>query len=153
MLTDRRQPWDWWQIWLLHTGNIICLADATLLIEPPHDKTNKMARACSEDSDQPRHPPSLIRVFAVHMKKTWVLIYPLSTHWRLWSDWVAAQADLNLLWAHSHFVGFIVRRLIKLNGQDIWKHKGIYYWRKLLLLCFCVTRKVQDIAIYFRLPS
>ena len=44
--------------------------------EPPHDKTNKMACATSEDSDQPGHPPSLIRVFAVHMKKAWVLSYP-----------------------------------------------------------------------------
>ena len=33
--------------------------------EPPHNKTNKMACAPSEDSDQPGHPPSLIRVFAV----------------------------------------------------------------------------------------
>ena len=28
--------------------------------EPPHDKTNKMASAPSEDSDQDGHPPSLI---------------------------------------------------------------------------------------------
>ena len=33
--------------------------------EPPHDKTNKMACAPSEDSDQPGHPSSLVRVFAV----------------------------------------------------------------------------------------
>ena len=33
--------------------------------EPPYDKTNKMAFAPSEDSDQPGHPPSLIKVFAV----------------------------------------------------------------------------------------
>ena len=33
--------------------------------EPPHDKTNKMACAPSEESDQPGHPSSLIRVFAV----------------------------------------------------------------------------------------
>ena len=33
--------------------------------EPPHDKTNIMTCAPSEDSDQPVHPPSLIRVFAV----------------------------------------------------------------------------------------
>ena len=46
--------------------------------EPPHDKINKMACASSEDSDQPRHPPSLIRVFCVRMKKAWVLSYPLS---------------------------------------------------------------------------
>ena len=29
--------------------------------EPPQDKTNKMACASSEDSDQPGHPPSLIK--------------------------------------------------------------------------------------------
>ena len=45
--------------------------------EPQNDKTNKMACAPSEDSDQPGHPPSLIRVFAVHMKKAWV---SLATH-------------------------------------------------------------------------
>ena len=42
------------------------------------DKTNKMACAPSEDPDQPGHLPSLIRVFAVHLKKAWVLSYPLS---------------------------------------------------------------------------
>ena len=40
-----------------------------LLYEPRQVKTNKMACASSEDSDQPGHPPSLIRVFAVRMKK------------------------------------------------------------------------------------
>ena len=34
------------------------------IYEPPHDKTNKMTMP-SEDSDQPGHPPSLIRVLAV----------------------------------------------------------------------------------------
>ena len=32
--------------------------------EPQHDKTNNMVCAPSEDSDQPGHPPSLIRVLA-----------------------------------------------------------------------------------------
>ena len=36
---------------------------------PPHDKANKMTIAPSEDADQPVYPPSLIRVFAVRMKK------------------------------------------------------------------------------------
>ena len=39
--------------------------------------------APSEDPDQPGHPPSLIRVFAVRMKKTWVLSYPLRAQQRL----------------------------------------------------------------------
>ena len=79
--------------------------------EPSHDKTNKIICAPSEDSDQPRHLPRLIRVFAVHMNKAWVLSYPLSTPQRLirlggypgWSE---------LRWAHSHFVGFVMRWLI-----------------------------------------
>ena len=80
--------------------------------EPPHDKINKMACAPSEDSDQPWHLSSLIRIFAVHMKKAWVLSYPLSVQWRLWSDWVDALADPSLHWPHSHFVGFVMRQLI-----------------------------------------
>ena len=81
-----------------------------LTFEPPHDKTNEMACAPSEDSDQPGHPPSLIRVSAVRMKKAWVLSYPLSAQRGLWSDWEDAQADLS---NHScHFVGFIMRRLL-----------------------------------------
>ena len=70
-----------------------------------------MACAPSEDSDQPGHPPSLIRVFAVRMKKAWVLSYPFSVQRRLWSDWADAQADLSLRWAHTHFVGFVMSRL------------------------------------------
>ena len=61
-----------------------------------------------EDSDQPGHLSSLIRVFAVCLKKAWVLSYPLSAQQRLWSDLADAQADLNLRWAHTHFVGFVM---------------------------------------------
>ena len=52
-----------------------------------YDKTNKMIFAPSEDSDQPGHPPSLIRVFACAQ---WVANLPkLSScgQRRLWSDW------------------------------------------------------------------
>ena len=48
-----------------------------------HDKSNKMACVSIEDSDQPGHTHSLIRVFAVRMKKPWDLSYPLSTLRRL----------------------------------------------------------------------
>ena len=76
--------------------------------EPLHDKTNKMACAPSEDSDQPGHLPSLIRVFAVHMKKAGVFSYPLSAQRRLWSDWVDAQADLSLFWAYMVMIVFAI---------------------------------------------
>ena len=41
-------------------------------------------------------PPSLIRVFTVRMKKAWVLIYPLSAHQRLWSDWAHLLLKRNI---------------------------------------------------------
>ena len=69
-------------------------------------KPNKIACAPSKDSFQPGHPPSLIIVFAVRMKKAWVLSYPLSAQRRLWSDWADAQADLSLRWAHMPFCWF-----------------------------------------------
>ena len=90
--------------------------------EPPHDKTNKMTCTPSEDSDQPGHPPSLIRVFAVRMKKAWVLSYLLSAQGRLWSDWADAQANLSLCWAHSHFVGFVMRQLMWCSIKGLLSH-------------------------------
>ena len=45
--------------------------------EPPHDKTNKMVCAPSEDTDQPGHPPSVIRIFAVPQ---WVAMDPSFLH-------------------------------------------------------------------------
>ena len=90
--------------------------------------------APSEDSDQPGHLPSLIRVFAVRMKKAWVLSYPLSVQRWLWSDWADAQADLSLRWAHSHFVGFIMSLLTSFwhsncNGKS-HLHKSYKHWYK-----------------------
>ena len=55
----------------------------TLAFEQPHDKTNKMACTPSEDSNQPEHPPSLVRVFDVSTKQAWVLSYTLSAQRRL----------------------------------------------------------------------
>ena len=76
--------------------------------------------APSEDSDQPGHPPNLIRVFAVRLKKPWTLNYPMSAQRRLWSDWADAQADLRLLWAHAYFVGFVVVAHIFITTVDNW---------------------------------
>ena len=63
---------------------------------------------CGLLTNEPRHPPSLIRVFALRIKKPSILSYPLSAQRRLWSDWTDAQADLSLRWVHTHFVGFIM---------------------------------------------
>ena len=74
----------------------------TSFIEPPHDKTNNMTYAPSEDSVQ----TGRIRVFSVRLKKHWVLSYLLSTLRRLWSDWADVQANPSLRWAHRSFCGF-----------------------------------------------
>ena len=55
----------------------------------------------------------------------WRKLGSLFTHWAHsedWSDWVDAQAYLSLSWAHSHFVGFVMRQLIFISPvSEIWK--------------------------------
>ena len=55
---------------LLNVHNAIFMLNSFVVhyTEPSHYKTNKMACVPSEDSDQPGHPPSLIKVFAVRSK-------------------------------------------------------------------------------------
>ena len=91
-----------------------------------NQQNDPMARAPSEDTDQPGHLPSLISIFAVRMNKHWVLSYQLSAQRRLWSDWADAQADLSLRWSYSHFVGFVMRWLIL-----TYMHSGLFYAFKL----------------------
>ena len=52
------------------------------------------------------HPPSLIRVFAVRIRKAWALSFSLSAQRRLSSDWVDAQADQSIRWAHMSLCWF-----------------------------------------------
>ena len=111
-------------------------------------KQTKIACAPSEESDQPGHPSSPIRVFAVRMKKAWVLSYQLSAQRRLWSDSADAQADLSLRWAHSQFVGFVMRRLI-----SFWRksYAGRIFWRFTTHTCNvykCAKQTLHDILRY-----
>ena len=115
-----------------------------VLFERPHDKTNKMACAPSKDSDQPGHPSSLVRVFTVRMKKPWVLSY----HWAHredLSDWADAQADLSLCWAHSHFVGFVMRWLIQMKVLLFFRFSGylkqiLFFWLVFSLILLMLSR-------------
>ena len=70
------------------------------IFERAHEKSNKMACTPSEDSDQPRNPPSLITVFAVRMKKSLCLKHTLSAQRRVWSDW----AGFVMHWLIFHFI-------------------------------------------------
>ena len=80
------------------------------------DMTNHQNEcAPSEDSDQLGHLPSLIRVFALRMKKAWILSYPISAQRRFWSDWAEGRMP-RLIWVFAgrtcQFVGFVMSRLI-----------------------------------------
>ena len=97
-----------------------------------HDKTNKTNCVPSEDSDQPGNLPSLIRVFAVPMKKHWALNYLLSAQWSLWSDgwmprlvWVFAghTSFCEFCWVAAHIIlpkQQITKTPIKLCGCAGW---------------------------------
>ena len=63
-----RWPDEWLRLRVWRVTNRTTLSDIFSWhgsLKPHHDKTNKMSCAPSEDSDQPGHLPSLIRVFAV----------------------------------------------------------------------------------------
>ena len=79
--------------------------------EPPHVKTNKMAIASSEDTGKSVHPLSLIRVFAVRMKKNCP---------KLSTERIAKCEDSDqtgqvprMIWVFAghkgHFVGFVMK--------------------------------------------
>ena len=65
-----------------------------------------MTCAPSEDSNQPAHLPSLIRVFTVHSMGSQGPKNSSCGQRRLWSDWADAQTDLHCLWQHRSFCWF-----------------------------------------------
>ena len=99
------------------------------IYEPPHDKTNKMICAPSGDSDQPGHPPSLIRVFAVRsvVAKDPSFLHADSED----SDQTGRMP--RLIWVFAgrtcHFVGFVMRRLICcLSVENLQRSFFIHSW-------------------------
>ena len=73
----------------LHSQTISCPQDLWIWNEPRHDKTNKMSVRPAKTQISLGIRP-VWSVFAVRMKKIWVLSYPLSAQRRLWSDWADA---------------------------------------------------------------
>ena len=130
------------QHYLSHFGEVASdfvgfLPDIELNWPKPHH--NKIACVPSEGSDQPGHLPGLIRVFAVCMKKVWVMSYPISAQQRLWSDWVIAGRT-------GHFVGFVMSWLKYPNNLDTWKVARV-------VLIFEQSGFQIDIRTFKKLPS
>ena len=77
-----------------------------LFYEPTHDKTYNTTCATSEDSDQPAHPRSLIRVFTdrtCHLKPPGC---PKMDTREALPYWVNVHADLSLCWSHRFYCRF-----------------------------------------------
>ena len=68
------------------------------------------------------HPPSLIRVFAVHMKKAWVLRYPLSAQRRL----IRLVILLVLSWGGSNHL--LSHSCSQNSTHYVWKGQFIAWW-------------------------
>ena len=97
------------RIWQ-HVFMMLLISDEKTANEPSRDKTNNVVVRPAKTQISLGIRP-VWSVFAVRMKKAWVLSYPVSAQRRLWSAWADAQADLSLRWTHTHFVGFVTRRL------------------------------------------
>ena len=93
---------------LLGARVILLVLSCSSSFEPRHDKTNKM----SVHPAKTQISLGICPAWSESSLSAWVFSYPLSAQRRLWSDRVDAQADLSLRWVHSHFVGFVRRRLI-----------------------------------------
>ena len=123
-----------------------------------HDKTNIMTFRPSEDSDQPGHPPSLIRVFAVPIKKSWVLSYPLSAQRRLIRLCGCAGRA-------GHFDGFVVLRLIYytldfltcVNNIDFYYFEAFYFMKHpekaMVFMCQCTNMLVSAYYVILQTSS
>ena len=79
-------------------GNPFCLWLPFLSHSYLSQSITKQTKSCvpSEGSDQPGHPPSLIRAFAVHTKDNKGPKVSSCGQGRLWSVWKDAQADMSL---------------------------------------------------------
>ena len=94
----------------------------------------------------------------------------LATHWaktliRLgecpywyWSDWANAQADLSPRWAHTHFVGFVMRRLICHLSRSVAFDLHLHYLQLPLVACplisasaaSCSERNSKNIRLWYK---
>ena len=74
--------------------------------EPQREKTYLQTCAPNEDSDQPAHPRSLIKIFTGRVLDSQGCEVSWCGQWRLRSDCATAQVDLSVHWAHMSEVPF-----------------------------------------------
>ena len=103
-----------------------------------------MACVPSKDSDQPGHPPSLIGVFTVRVKKPWALGYSESAQRRLRSAWADAQADLSLCWAYISFCWFC---------HEVAHLSFLFYFASVKVVTLWPLEHILLILILFVMPA
>ena len=86
-----------------------------------------MTYAPSEDTDQPGHPPSLIRVVVVRSMGSFEDTSFLHVDSEDWSDWADAQADLRFRWVHMPLCWFchVVAQFSFDNKQPLRHHYSL----------------------------
>ena len=89
------------------------------IYEPRHDKTNKTSVRPAKTQISLGIRP----VWSESSLSAWRKLGSLATH------------DLSLRWAHSHFVGFVVSRLICVFQVSVWKKKLGMVGRNNILFC------------------
>ena len=100
-------------------------------VEPPHEETNKVSVCPAKTQISLCMRP----VWSESSLSTWRNIGSLATHWMHcedWSDWADAQADLSLRWAHSHFVGFVMRRFSWFLFSSVLEKSLVGLWMALI---------------------
>ena len=96
-------------------------------------KNYSMACATSEDSDQPAHPRSLIRVFADHMCFLQPPGYPKRNKRGPLPYWVDVQDDLSLCWSHRSYCSFC-RELTQVRMMSTKPRKSLMQFTRPILL-------------------
>ena len=94
-----------------------------------HQVKKKYRHTCapSEDSDQPVHYRSLIRIFTVRAFDSQKCKVSSREQRRLWSDCAHAQADLSLRWAHMVGVRFQMLRIKCFKKKGVRFHQNKSY--------------------------
>ena len=87
--------------------------------EPANDQTYNKRCGTSEDSDQPAHPRSLIRVFADRMRILQPSWSPKTDKREPLPFWVDVQANLNLCWSHRLYCRFLSCAGSNVSAQQI----------------------------------
>ena len=102
--------------------NVVCCYSSILNVNntmydsiPKNSKTYKKTSATSEDSDQPAHPRSLIRVFADRMCLLQPPGYPKKDKREPLVYCVDVQTDLSICWPHRSYCRFC--RALKIHRK------------------------------------